>query len=183
MIKSLGKLERNVGKILKRNVLCLGVDLATVTGIAFIETSSKPKIETYIFKIPEVDNPKENVPTILEALVWLAKDLEEKIKTYKNPHKILVIEKCYIGKNAHTALVLSAYSGIIFASIYKYFEEIYFISPATSRKNIGLTISPKMNRKERKDMVKKFVSNILEEKIENDDQADAFVYAINGLIK
>jgi Holliday junction resolvasome RuvABC endonuclease subunit len=183
MIKSLKKLEKNIGKTLKKDTLCLGIDLATVTGIAFIETTPKITIETYRFKVPEVENPKENVPTILESLMWLSKDLEEKIKTYKNPYKILVIEKCYIGKNAHTALILSAFAGIIFANIYKHFEEIYFIPPTTSRKNIGLTIPPKMNRIDRKQKVMEFVKNIIEQDIDNDDEADALVYAINGLIK
>jgi len=183
MIKTLKQLEKNIGKTLKKDVLCLGVDLATITGIAFIETTPKIMIETYRFQVPEVENPKENVPTILESLMWLAQDLETKIKTFKNPHKILVIEKCYIGKNAHTALILSAFAGIVFANVYTHFEEIYFISPTTSRKNIGLTISPKMNRVERKNKVKEFVSNIIGEIIQDDDQADAFVYAINGLIK
>lgn len=184
MIKlPLSKLERNLGFKLRKNIMCLGVDLATITGICFIETKLSTIIETYRFQVPEVENPKENVPTILESLMWLAQDLEQKIKTYKNPHKILVIEKCYIGKNAHTALILSAFAGIIFANIYQHFEEIYFIPPTTSRKNIRLTISPKMPRKERKEKVMEFVSNIIGKKIDNDDEADAFVYAINGLIQ
>jgi Holliday junction resolvasome RuvABC endonuclease subunit len=182
MIKTKQQLERNLGKKL-RNGLSIGVDLASTTGLCFIDNIKQLKITFDIFKLPKIDNPKENIPIILKSLVDFTKELENKIKTLKGKPKILVIEKCYIGKNAHTALILSAFAGVVYSILYPYFDEVYFIHPMTSRKNIGLCITPKLTRKERKQKVVDFVNNILEEKIESDDKCDAFVYAINGLIK
>jgi Holliday junction resolvasome RuvABC endonuclease subunit len=183
MIKSLNKLQKNLGKKVRRG-LSIGIDLASVTGICFIEINKDiVKTNFDIFKLPKVENPKENIPTILESLVYFVKELEKKVKVYKIKPAILVIEKCYIGKNAHTALILSAFAGVVFTILHSYFDEIYFIHPMTSRKNVGLTIAPKLSRKERKEKVVEFVNNILEVKLTSDDLADAFVYAINGLIK
>jgi Holliday junction resolvasome RuvABC endonuclease subunit len=182
MITSIKRLEHNLGKKIRKG-LCLGLDLASTTGICFINIKAKAEIEFDIFKLPKIENPKENVPTILKSLVGFTKELEKKVKTYKNKPMILVIEKCYIGKNAHTALILSAFAGVVFTILYSYFDEIYFIHPMTSRKNVELTISPKLSRKERKTKVIEFVNNILEKELTSDDLADAFVYAINGLIK
>jgi len=177
------RLEKNLGKKV-RSGLSLGLDLASITGICFIEVDKdQVKTEFDIFKLPKVENPKDNIPVILETLVSFIKDLEKKVKEYKTKPMILVIEKCYIGKNAHTALILSAFAGVVFTILYPYFNEIYFIHPMTSRKNVGLTIAPKLPRKERKLKVIEFVNNILEKELTSDDLADAWVYAINGLIK
>jgi len=183
MITSFKKLQKNLGKNLKPGVV-VGLDLASVTGICIITAKNKDiEIVFDIFKLPKIENPKENIPVILESLVYFVKELEKKIKDLKGKPKILVIEKCYMGKNAHTALVLSAFSGVVFSLLYTYFDEIYFIHPMTSRSVIGLTIAPKLTRKERKDKVIEFVNNVIEDKLTSDDLADAFVYAINGLIK
>ena len=61
MIKSLKKLERNLGFKLKSNVFCLAIDTATKSGIAMIDiTNGKLLVKTYLLTLPKLSKDSES---------------------------------------------------------------------------------------------------------------------------
>jgi len=192
MINSLKKLERNLGYKLRKDMFCLAIDTATVSGIATIYTNEKVIIKTNLIKIPKIDKTLEDKAEVYEAklraflneiraLKALIKvGLENNKKKYR---RILILENSFLKVNVVTFGFLRALQGIIYAELNDLFDEIQIIFPTTARNLVGFQSHlPKGTKsKDRKKEIMKWISNVVEEEIKDDNCADAILLAFAGL--
>jgi Holliday junction resolvasome RuvABC endonuclease subunit len=191
---SLEKLEKNLGYKIKKNSFVLAFDTASTTGISkIITTSTKVIIETSTMKLPKIPKDTEDKSEIyeqnLDMLLHMVRDLKQSI-TFKQKEKmILVLENSYLGFDPSTFGFLKGFMGLLYAELYDLFESIYLYYPSTARKlaNFKSTIGRKHGmtankaRLARKQEIMYFISKIVEEKIEDNDVADALMLAFAGL--
>jgi len=184
---SIKKLENRLGYKIKKNVFCVGFDTATKSGVALIWTNDKEvKIDTDLLKIPTVPDDTEDKSEIyeekLDLFLNILRDFKRGLYT-RTEHNILVMENSFLRMNVWTFGFLKAMMGIVYAELHDLFDEIKIIFPLTARKIIGFTsqLPKKSKGKDKKKEIMKWVSNIVEEKITDDNIADALVLAFAGI--
>jgi Holliday junction resolvasome RuvABC endonuclease subunit len=181
-------IEKKLGFKLKRNTYCIGIDTASTTGLAIIETDNKSlKIKTSIFKLPVVKKTDELSEKFVEKLTFMLlsiRDFKEKEVGNKRANKtILVLENSFLSLNPVTFGLLRMLCGIIFAELFDNFEDIKIIFPNTARKEIGFKSQLKRGskREEKKKELIDFINNIFGTKETDDNIIDALILALNGL--
>ena len=181
-------IEKRLGFKLRRNTYCIGVDTASITGLAILETDKKSlKVKTSIFKLPVVKKTDELSDKFVEKLEFMLRsirDFKQKEFGCKKANKtILVLENSFLGCNPVTFGLLRMLCGIIFAELFDNFEEIKIIFPMSARKNIGFKSQLKRGtkREEKKKELIDFINNIFGIKETSDDITDAIILALNGL--
>jgi len=190
-------IEKKLGFNLKKDYYVVGVDTATTTGLAILETDKKSlRIKTSIFKLPEVKKTDELSDKFVEKLEFMLRSIRDFKKNEFGQKKasktILVLENSFMGCNVVTFGLLRMLCGIIFAELFDNFEEIKIIFPMSARKNIGfkseikrvkgLTAKEKaQSRKNKKQELINFVNNIFGTQETSTDIADAIILALNGL--
>jgi hypothetical protein len=193
MIKSLKKLEKNLGFKLRDNIFCLAIDTATKSGIAFISIiKGKLQIDTCTFKLPpmpkDIETKAEKYEEHLEMFYNLVSNelipYIEKQK-FKFEYKLLVLENSFLKMNIVTFGFLRALQGIAYARLRPYFPKPKIIFPVSARKLVGFksTLPKKSTSKNKKKEIMKWISNIVEEEITDDNIADALLLAFAGLKK
>jgi hypothetical protein len=191
------EIEKKLGFKLKRNSYVLGIDTASVTGLAILETNDKYiRIKTETFKLPTVKKEDELSDKFVEKLEFMLRSIRDFKKTefgQKKANKpILVLENSFLGCNVVTFGLLRMLCGIIFAELFDNFEEIKIIFPMSARKEIGFkseikrikgaTNKEKIQlRKDKKQELIDFINNIFGTKEEDDNICDALILALNGL--
>jgi hypothetical protein len=191
------EIENRLGFKLKRNTYCIGVDTASTTGLAILETDNKSlMIKTSIFKLPVVKKDDELSDKFVEKLEFMLRSIRDFKKNEfgnKKANKtVLVLENSFMGCNVVTFGLLRMLCGIIFAELFDNFEEIKIIFPMSARKNIGfkseikrvkgLTSKEKaQSRKNKKQELIDFINNIFGTKETDDNIIDALILALNGL--
>jgi len=187
MIKlSLKKLEKNLGLKLKNPIIALGLDTASTTGICklFIN-KDKVRIETSIMKIPslpkDTEDKSEKYEEALEMLLRMVRDFK---KDLVKGH-ILVLENSFLSFSPWTYGYLKGFMGILYAELFDYFEEIKIIFPTSARKKVGFksTLKRGSKGKDKKKEIMTWVSNVIGKELTNDNEADAVVLALAGIIK
>jgi hypothetical protein len=101
----------------------------------------------------------------------------------KASNTILVLENSFMGVNVVTFGVLRMLCGLIFAELFDNFETIKIIFPMSARKNVGFKSQLKkgVKREEKKKEIINWVNNIFGSNLENDNETDAIILALNGL--
>jgi hypothetical protein len=182
---------------LKKNVYCIGVDTATTTGLAILETDDKNlRVKTSTFKLPTVKKTDELSDKFVEKLEFMLREIrdfkKEEFGNKKASKTVLVLENSFMGCNVVTFGLLRMLCGIIFAELFDNFEEIKIIFPMSARKGIGfkseikrvkgLTSKEKtQTRKNKKQELIDFINNIFGTQETDDNIVDAIILALNGL--
>jgi len=182
-------IEKRLGFKLKRNTYVLGVDTASITGLAILETDKKSlKIKTSIFKLPIVKKTDELSDKFVEKLEFMLLSIRDfkktiAVKKFEQRKSILVLENSFLSLNPVTFGLLRMLCGIIFAELFDNFEEIKIIFPNTARKQIGFKSQLKRGskREEKKKELINFINSIFGTKETSDDIIDAIILALNGL--
>jgi len=188
MIFKLKEIEKRLRFKLKRNSYVLGVDTASITGLAILETDKKTlRIKSSTFKLPVVKKTEELSDKFVEKLEFMLRiirDFKKKEFTKKKANKtILVIENSYLGINVITFGILRMLAGIVFAELFDYFEEIKIVFPMSARKNVGFKSQLKrgVKREEKKKEIVNFINAIFDTQIKDDNEIDAIILALYGL--
>jgi len=181
-------IEKKLGFKLKRNAYVLGVDTASITGLAILETDNlRLRIETSTFKLPVVKKSEELSDKFVEKLEFMLRtirDFKKQEFTKKKANKtILVLENSFMGVNVVTFGLLRMLAGIVFAELFDNFEEIKIIFPMSARKNVGFKSQLKrgVKREEKKKEIVNFINAIFDTQIKDDNEIDAIILALNGL--
>lgn len=181
----LAELEKKLNYKLQRDSYVLGVDTASITGLAIIETDKTyAKLSTSIFKLPAVDSADETSTKYvgkLESMLSLIREFKKELKPKKN--SILILENSFLGVNPVTFGILRMLSGIIFAELYDIFEHIYLVFPMTARKDVGFKSQLKKGVKsiEKKKEIIAWINDKFNLNETNDNITDAILLALWGL--
>lgn len=188
MIYKIKDIENKLGFKLKKNTYVVGVDTATTTGLAILETDKKClKVRTSIFKLPEVKKEDELSDKFVEKLESMLRNIRDfKQKEFgkkKANNTVLVLENSFLSFNPVTFGLLRMLCGIIFSELFDNFERIKIIFPMSARKGVGFKSELKRGAKgkDKKQELINFVNNIFGTKETSDDITDAIVLALNGL--
>jgi len=181
-------IENKLGFKLKRNTYCIGIDTASTTGLAILETDNKSlKVKTSLFKLPVVKKTDELSEKFVEKLTFMLMSIRDfKCKEFgsKKANKtILVLENSFLGCNPVTFGLLRMLCGIIFAELFDNFEDILIIFPMSARKQIGFKSQLKKGtkREDKKKELINFINNIFGTEEKDDNIIDAIILALNGL--
>jgi Holliday junction resolvasome RuvABC endonuclease subunit len=181
-------IEKKLKFKLKRNTCVLGVDTASITGLAILETDKKSlKIKTSIFKLPVVKKTEELSDKFVEKLEFMLRtirDFKKKEFTKKRTNQsVLVLENSFMGVNVVTFGLLRMLAGIVFAELFDNFEKIKIIFPMSARKQVGFKSQLKkgVKREEKKKEIVNFVNTIFNTTIKDDNEIDAIILALCGL--
>ena len=190
-------IEQKLGFNLKKNCFVTGIDTASTTGLAILETDNKSlKIKTSIFKLPVVKQTDELSDKFVEKLEFMLRSIRDFKKNefgQKKANKtVLVLENSFMGCNVVTFGLLRMLCGIIFAELFDNFEEIKIIFPMSARKEIGFKSEIKrvkgatnkektQSRKDKKQELIDFINNIFGTQETSTDITDAIILALNGL--
>jgi len=195
MIKNLKKLEHNLGFTLQDNVFCLAVDTATKSGIATIYImKNKIQIKTGLITIPalpkDIEDKNEKYEQHLRLFLQEIKKFKALLQTgldnnKQKYHKVMILENSFLKMNVVTFGFLRALQGIIYAELSPVFDEVKIIFPITARKIVGFkSVLPKGSKgKDKKKEIQNWVGNVVEEKIKDDNCADALLLMFAGLKK
>lgn len=183
------ELERRLGYKIRKDIFCLAIDTATKSGIAMIMVKSNHvKIETFLLKLPplpkDVESKAEKYQEHLSSFAKLVdEELIKKLPEYSKELSLLVLENSFLKMNVVTFGFLRALQGILYAKLYDKFKEIKIIFPVTARNLAGFKSNlPKGTKsKDKKKEIMKWISNIVEEPIKDDNIADALLLAFAGL--
>jgi len=163
---SIVKIEKALGKKLRRNYKTLGMDIASKTGWAYLTTNEQDILIDYGTISAGHSEPYFRLRT-------LNKHFEDLIHDDLN---MIIIESAFFGMNKKTYGLLSMFQGLAVSSICKKNLEFKFIYPSSARAHIGLCGNAK----------KEDVHKELKEKtgisLDNEDATDAVVLGLNGLL-
>jgi Holliday junction resolvasome RuvABC endonuclease subunit len=188
MTFKLKTIEQRLGFKLKKNTMVLGVDTASTTGLAILETDNKSlKIRTSIFKLPIVKKEDELSDKFVEKLEFMLRSIRDFKKIefgLKKANKtVLVLENSFLSFNPVTFGLLRMLCGIIFAELFDNFERIKIIFPMSARKMVGFKSQLKRGTKskDKKQELINFVNGIFKSEETSDDITDAIILALCGL--
>lgn len=179
-------LEKRLGKILTKNRTCIGLDLASVTGLSIIKVyNGITRIYTTKAKLGGTQS-KEDLTKKLDNLIDFLQQIDRNVFGGDYTKDIIIIENSYLGINIWTYGILRLLAGITYAH-YRFLgapkENIIFLFANSARKKTGFKkSSPEIKGNKLKQEITEFVTNIVKEKITH-DEADAIVLALAGLIK
>lgn len=184
------KLEKNLGFKINKNIICLGLDIATKTGVAIVKTDpKKTKIISNIIRIPsiprKIKNEMEKSEKYEQAMYNLVNIVRDFKKRLNVPSKksLLVIEQSYLGINPETYGYLRCIQGIYYSELFDFFPTKKIWLATTARKIVGFRsrLPRKSTTYQRKKEIMKWVSNIIEKPVKDDNCADALILAFAGI--
>ncbi len=201
-------IEKKTGRRIRYDTVSIGFDTAPAfTGICILKSDKK---NVYIEHLEVLATSKKDdhfhrADHYTDAL--------EKFKQFLGQyrcHRILVIERCYYGKNVESLIKLAHFGILTYHVLKKCFDTYYYYGATTARSIIGFnqkrqetegTLKAKVYTRDTKDKkgkikhkkgekkkikCKDLVHNYLETdfnvKIKNPDEADAFVLSLAGLL-
>ena len=179
----ISEIEEKIGKKLKRNTTTIGFDVAKKnTGIAVLITLSST---LYITKLHTINNAKGDLKKYdsIAGMTYFIGELNNFISNTKTKgYKIFIIEDCFFGKNANTLKILARFSALTWRELKHIADKIYFKLATTARSQVGFK-KDKNSKKKSKIQVKDFVNNLFGLTLKDDNQTDAIVLALSGLIR
>ena len=197
---NISDIEKRLNKKIRQNAVSIGFDVAErFTGICILK-ANKDKI--YIKDLQKIETSnKEDHFNRADHYVASLEKFKQDLEKYKD-FKILVIERCYYGRNAETLIHLAHFGILTYTILKKLFDTYYYIGATTARAIIGFNqkrqeklgnIKPKIitrgknKGKPKKIKCKALVHDYLKTDfnidIKDEDEADAFVLALAGLLK
>jgi Holliday junction resolvasome RuvABC endonuclease subunit len=188
MILKIKDIEKKLHFNLKKNTFSLGVDTASTTGLAILETNEDTlRIKIAIFKLPEVKKSDELSDKFVEKLEFMLRSIrdfkKEQFGCKKATNTIMVLENSFLSFNPVAFGLLRMLCGIVFAELFDNFEKIKIIFPLSARKIVGFKsqLSKGTKSKEKKQEIIDFINNIFNTEERSDDICDALMLALCGL--
>jgi Holliday junction resolvasome RuvABC endonuclease subunit len=167
-------LEYHFNVKLKRNTSSLGLDTATNTGYC----EAKANSENVTFSIGFFNIDVKNIKDKYKREEIRYKMVYDNLKPVIKAPDVIVIENTYHSRNPKTTIILSRIGGIAYTlARVKSIPSILWRTASEARCALGI----KGNSK--KSEILSTVNLILDIDIKNDDEADAVILALNGLIK
>ena len=175
------KIEAELEVELYRNVTVIGFDVAEhLTGISIIRTTEDSLILDYVGNIiiPKKIKGLDALDLFTEQLDSLKKDMSIKYKFDKN-----IIENCFLKFNPQTTIWLARCGAIVYDRFKGLSKQSELIYPKTARSLINFKKSSKsVKGKQLKKEIIYYINNALQTKIKDDNQSDAVVLALSGLV-
>jgi Holliday junction resolvasome RuvABC endonuclease subunit len=201
MIKlSIKNIEKKLDKQIRKDTISIGFDVAeSYTGVCILKTDKDNLIivDTQVIETTHKEDHFNRADHYVAALEKFKQTLEK----YKG-YKILVIERCYFGRNPETLIHLAHFGILTYTILKKEFDTYYYLGATTARSIIGFNqrkqeakgnLKPhiitkgKNKGKEKKIDCKSLVHDYLKTDFNlifnSKDEADAFVLALAGLLK
>ncbi len=194
-------IEKQLGKTIARNVYAVGIDVAErYTGICVLETDKKNIMikDLQVIETSHKDDHFNRADHYVAALIKFKQSLLEQYKGYK----ILIIERCYYGRNPETLIHLAHFGILTYTILKKEFDTYYYFGATTARSIIGFNqrrqakldnIKPhiitrgknkgKAKKIDCKSLVHDYLYTEFGLKFDSKDEADAFVLGLAGLLK
>lgn len=181
------KIEKALGFKLKRNTSSLGIDTASTTGIALLQTTEKKlTLQVFLYKVPKIpkdtEDKSEKYGEVMNMVLLWARDFIKQQKI-KKQDSVAVLENSYMGFNAWTYGFLKALMGILYSQLYDYFDTITIKFATAARKAVGFQtkLDRSAKREAKKEEIICWVDNIFHLKERSDDMADAIILSLVGL--
>lgn len=163
---SISKLEKQLGKLIRKNFTCLGVDTASRTGWCRIKIDSKEVEMDYGFIDIESKDRNFKFNQMIEIFPDLIKGCDK-----------VVIEDVFLKFNVMVHSFLSRIGMIVYVLCHlQGIKEKDFIWATTARKNLGFKGNAK-KEEIHEEFKERFNINI-----EDEDIVDAIVLALQGVI-
>lgn len=193
------QVERKLNKRIRRNCISVGFDVAErLTGISILKINDKYITMEHLEVI--ITNPKEDTFHRVDKFIDSLTKFKQLLNKYKG-FKILVIEKCYFGKNPQTLINLAQFGILVYRELKKDFDTYHYIGATTARMIIGFNqkrqeklnnikahiITRGKNKGKKKpikckELVHDYLKTDFNIIINDPDEADAFVLALAGCI-
>jgi Holliday junction resolvasome RuvABC endonuclease subunit len=193
-------IEKRLKKTIARNVYSIGFDVAEAfTGICILRTD-KDNIYLEYLQVIETSNKEDHFNRADHYIAALEK-FKQTLDKYKG-YKILVIERCYFGKNVETLIHLAHFGILTYIMLKKEFDTYYYLGATTARSIIGFNQRRQeslgnlkthiITRGKNKGKVKKIdCKSLVHDYLKTDfnltfkskDEADAFILSLAGLLK
>jgi len=192
--------EKQLGKVVRTEAIAIGFDVAEAyTGICVLRTDKK-EISIEHTQVIETSHKEDHFNRADHYIAALEK-FKQTLDKYKG-FKILIIERCYFGRNPETLIHLAHFGILTYAILKKCFDTYFYFGATTARSIIGFNqrrqeekgtlkahvITKGKNKgKEKKIDCKSLVHDYLKTdfnlSFESKDVADGFVLALAGLLK
>jgi len=183
-IKKIGKIsvEKALGVYLKSDTICMGVDVAQHnTGIAIIRTTKSHVILDSIYKlsVPKNTEIMNTIDLFIDQVERVKSEISQKYKLDLN-----IIEDCFFLKNVNTLKCLARFSAITYDRFRGLTKESQFVLPTSARSKVNFKKSgAKVKGPDLKKEIIAYVNKALGLEITDNDEADAIVLALSGLVK
>jgi Holliday junction resolvasome RuvABC endonuclease subunit len=171
-------------KEIKPNTVSLGIDQAELnTGLCLIRTTKdKFYVETF-YGIELKSKPKTQMHNQLSEYYKKAIDIKNDLPKYAEYNKVVIIEDCFMGFNPWTTKVLAKFSAISYLVFKNWADNIPIpISPISVRCKVGFKKDSKSKIK-LKEQIKNWIEDKFDLIIDNDNLADGFILALQGVIE
>jgi len=203
------EIEKKLNKTVTRNIVSVGFDVAEhYTGICILRADYK---NIYIENLQLIEtNSKEDHFHRADHYIVALRKFKQSLEKYKG-FKILVIERCYYGKNPETLIHLAHFGILTYSELKDLFNTYYYFGATTARSIIGFnqrrqekcgTIKADAYKRDTKDkegkikhrkgdkkkieckaLVHDYLKTGFNIVIENKDEADAFILSFAGVLK
>ena len=178
LIWSIAKIEKRFNIKLKRNVQVLGVDTASKSGYCIAKTDDKKLILNIGFIAIDVSQIKDK--DIKHQMLY-ASVYDTFISLIDSKYDTIVIENVFHGVNPDTTILLARIGAIVWSICkIKQVKKIIWKSASQARK--ALDINQKCPKGKSKETIVQRVNEKLNTNITCNDEIDAIVLALNGLI-
>jgi Holliday junction resolvasome RuvABC endonuclease subunit len=193
-------IEKKLGKQIRQDAISIGFDNAeNFSGICILRTD-KQKI--YIEHLQLIEsNQKEDHFHRADHYVDSLNKFKQIIDKYKE-HKILVIERCFFGRNVESLIHLAHFGILTYITLKSNVNSYYYFGATTARSIIGFNqrrqealgnikehvitrgknkgIAKKVSCKQ---LVHDYLRTDFKVDIKQSDEADGFVLALAGLLQ
>jgi len=179
LIWSIAKVEKRFNIKLKRNSTVLGIDTASKTGYAIAKTDEKKLILEIGFVNINVSQIKDK--DIRHEMLYTA--IHEAFSSLiASRFDTVVIENVFHQYNPDTTILLARFGGIIYDICKtKQVKNIVWKSASQARKALG--INQKCPKGKSKETIVARINEKLNISLQNNDEIDAIVLALNGLLQ
>lgn len=176
---SIDKIEKRFSVALKRNATVLGIDTASKTGYCIAKTDKKKLILEIGFVAVDVSKIKDKA--VRHEMLYNA-IYEAFSSLIVSKFDTVVIENVFHQFNPDTTILLSRLGAIIYTicKINKV-KEVIWKSASQARKALG--INKKCPKGKSKETIVNRINEKLNTKITCNDEIDAIVLALNGLLQ
>jgi len=200
MIFDIKKIEKKLKKQIIRNTISIGFDVAEAfTGICILKADAK-QVSIEHLQVIETSNKVDHF-TRADHYVAALEKFKQTLEKYKG-NKILIIERCFFGRNVETLIHLAHFGILTYIILKKEFDTYYYFGATTARSIIGFNqrrqealgnLKPhvitrgknegKTKKIDCKSLVHDYLKTDFGLEFKSKDEADAFVLALAGLLK
>ena len=176
--------EEFLGVKLTSNVTILGVDVAQYsTGLALLRTTDSYLIieKLDVIKVPKSpDCFLDSIDAFLEQVDQIKREIISTMTLNK-----VVIEDCFFGRNVKTLKALARFGILVYERFRGCSNELCFDLPTSARRKINFKKIDKTSKgpKLKKEIIHYINTGLnIKLKLRENDQADAIVLALGGLV-